>query len=283
MKNVCVITGGGSGMGLATAKILGKDHHVIISGRSVAKLEGAIAELKALDIEATAVACDVADLASVLQLAETARAIGPVITVIHAAGISPNMGDPDSIIRINAVGTIHIHNVFINVIEKGGCLIDVSSMGAYVVPAIIKPTRAYRLCHSNINRFVRKLKWRSFFVPPAMHSGLAYGIAKDFVIWLARTDAVRFGKKGLRVLSVSPGAFETDMGEIEREGAEDFVQYCAIKRFGHVEEVAQLMAYCADPKLGYLTGTDILCDGGCMAGYRQSWMSMIGLTKPLEK
>ena len=67
MKKVCVITGGGSGMGLATAKVMGKDHIIIISGRTVKKLEGAIDELRALNIEAKAYPCDVSDRRGILN------------------------------------------------------------------------------------------------------------------------------------------------------------------------------------------------------------------------
>ncbi len=57
------------------------------------------------------------------------------------------------------------------------------------------------------------------------------------------------------------------MGEIEKEGIEGLIKYCAIKRLGHVEEIANLLAFCSSDKAGYLTGTDILCDGGCVAPY----------------
>ncbi len=75
----------------------------------------------------------------------------------------------------------------------------------------------------------------------------------------------RFGKKGIRVLSVSPGNFETPMGELEREEAETYMKSCAIKRFGYPHEIASLFAYCTSESAGYLTGTDILCDGGLVA------------------
>jgi NAD(P)-dependent dehydrogenase (short-subunit alcohol dehydrogenase family) len=55
------------------------------------------------------------------------------------------------------------------------------------------------------------------------------------------------------------------MGELEKEEADSFTKYCAIKRFGHVEEIASLFAYCAGEQAGYLTGVDILCDGGLVA------------------
>jgi NAD(P)-dependent dehydrogenase (short-subunit alcohol dehydrogenase family) len=110
-----------------------------------------------------------------------------------------------------------------------------------------------------------KMMQRVNLFPKKNRSGIAYGISKNFVIWYAKTDAEKFGKKGIRVVSVSPGLFETPMGEVERDISEDFIDQCAIKRYGKVEEIAHLFKYIADEKLAYLTGVDILCDGGCIA------------------
>lgn len=126
MEKVCVITGGGSGMGLATAKLMGKDYYIIISGRSVSKLEGALQELKKANIKAESYPCDVSDYASVKALAQHAKSIGKVMAVIHAAGMSPHMGDAKTIMEVNALGTIHVNNAFFEVMEKDSCLIDVS-------------------------------------------------------------------------------------------------------------------------------------------------------------
>ncbi|WP_228745276.1 SDR family NAD(P)-dependent oxidoreductase [Paenibacillus sp. S150] len=87
MKTVCVITGGGSGMGFATAKIMGgKGYYVILVGRTAAKLENAVEELKTMNIEAEAFSCDISDRTSTQLLAGHARAVGAVKTVIHASG-----------------------------------------------------------------------------------------------------------------------------------------------------------------------------------------------------
>ncbi|MCB1616367.1 MAG: SDR family oxidoreductase [Pseudomonadales bacterium] len=270
MKEVCVITGGGSGMGLATAKVMAEKHAIVISGRTEQKLQKALDELRSVNIEASAVVCDVSDRVSVENLAKVAGDLGHVTAVIHAAGISPNMGDPESVLRINALGTIHVHEVFYEVMSEGGCLIDVSSMGAYVAPSIILPARSYRLSGNDPELFLKKMLSRTRILPKKFRSGLAYAISKNFMIWYAAHEAPKFAEKKLRVLSVSPGAFETDMGDLEKDGADNLVKFCAIKRYGKVEEIAHLLAFCADKRLGYLTGVDILCDGGCIAGYRNT-------------
>jgi NAD(P)-dependent dehydrogenase (short-subunit alcohol dehydrogenase family) len=101
--------------------------------------------------------------------------------------------------------------------------------------------------------------------PRRLRPAIAYAFSKDFVIWYARTDAARFGEHGVRVLSVSPGNFETPMGELEKAEGRAYIERAAIKRFGKVEEMAFLLASCADERMGDLTGVDILCDGGVVA------------------
>ncbi len=265
MKKVCVITGGGSGMGLATAKVMGKDYYVIISGRTVEKLENAIKELKALGIEAQGVACDVSNRESVFHLAKRAKEIGEIEVVIHAAGMSPTMGDGRKLMEVNALGTIHINEVFFNYMSEGGCIIDVASMSGYFVPNFLIPKRAFELSRLDHQRFMDRMMRRVNFFPKKLRSQVAYGISKAFVIWYAKTDAAKFGVKNIRVLSVSPGSFETPMGHAEKDSLDEYIEASAMKRLGQVEEIAHLFAFLTDKKVGYLTGTDILVDGGCVA------------------
>lgn len=266
MKNVCVITGGGSGIGFATAEIMGRQgYYIILAGRTVKKLENAVAQLQAMDIETEAFGCDISDRKSTQLLATTALERGKVKVVIHAAGMSPQMGDARKIMETNALGTINANDAFYEVMHDGGCIIDTSSMSAYLMPKIIIPKRSYKLSHTDPDRFMKKMMRRVNLFPRKVRSGVAYGISKDFVIWFAKTDAARFGEKGVRVLSIAPGNFETPMGELEKDEAMTYMKYNAIKRLGRPEEIAQLYAAVADDRIGYLTGTDILCDGGCVA------------------
>jgi NAD(P)-dependent dehydrogenase (short-subunit alcohol dehydrogenase family) len=246
-------------MGLATARLMGKDHFVIICGRTVNKLESAVKELKEEGIEVEAFPCDVSDYTSVEKLALHAKAIGKVAAVIHAAGLSPHMGDARKIIEVNALGTINVNNAFYKVMEAGSCLIDVSSMSAYLTPKFVMPVKKYKYSLQSSEVFMKKMLNSVRFFPKKAKAGVAYGISKNFVIWLAKHDAARFGAKGVRILSVSPGNFETPMGNLEKAEADAFT------RFGHVEEIASLFAFCASEEVGYLTGIDILCDGGVVA------------------
>ncbi len=262
MKQVCVITGGGSGMGLETAKIMGKTHHIIICGRTVAKLEHAIQSLRQQGISCDAFPCDVGNRESVKNLAKEAAKLGEVQAVIHAAGMSPHMGDADALIKTNAMGTIYMNEEFAKVMRAGSCIIDVSSMSAYLTPKLVMPTKLYKYSEINLDTFYKKLSKRMRLFPASVRPGVAYGVSKDFVIWYAKRSAIRYGDRGIRVVSVSPGNFATPMGKLEEEEADKFTRHAAIKRFGKPEEIAFLFASIVDCQNGYLTGVDILCDGG---------------------
>lgn len=262
-----MITGGGSGMGLATARrMVKKGYYTILCGRTVSKLENAVSELKAAGGEAEAFPCDVSDRKSCFALAAHAKELGDVMVMLHIAGMSPHMGDAESIMAGNALGTVNINDAFYEVMSPGGCLVDTSSMSAYITPQFIMPKKAYPLARTDRERFMKKMMARVHLLPKKEGPGVAYSISKHFVIWFAKTDAARFGEKGVRVLSVTPGNFETPMGALEKDEAGTYQKFNAIRRSGDPEEIAALFEMVTDEQLGYLTGTDILCDGGCVAG-----------------
>ena len=265
MRQICVITGGGSGMGLATARIMGKTHYVIICGRTALKLQKAIGELKTENIECEAFSCDVSNQESVRALAEYAKKLGNVQAVIHAAGMSPHMDNALKIMEANALGTIYINEEFSKVMEVGSCIVDVASMSAYLTPKLIMPQGAYKFSLTDKTLFMKKMMRRVNLFPKKLRSNIAYCISKHFDIWYAKESAGLYGDKGIRVLSVSPGNFETPMGKLEEEEADKLTQYAAIKRFGCADEIAFLLASIVDSRNGYLTGIDIICDGGLVA------------------
>ena len=105
MSKVCVVTGGGSGMGLSAAKFMPKDRIIVVSGRTESKLTKAVEQLREAGFEAYAKACDTSKRDSVKALAEYAASLGTITNVIHAAGVSPAMkGTMENILRINALG-----------------------------------------------------------------------------------------------------------------------------------------------------------------------------------
>ena len=271
MANVCVITGGGSGMGLEAAKFMPKDKVIVLSGRTMSKLEGAVAELESLGFTAYAKTCDTSKRESVKELVEFAAGLGEIKNVINSAGVSPAMkGTPEGILRINALGTVYINQEFSKVMKPGSVIVDVSSNSAYILPSFIIPKKVYPLAETNEELFLQKIVKRSGMAKGEyQRKGLAYSISKNFVIWYAQKCAYEYGPKGIRVVSLSPGLIATDMGNLEKEDGGMLIGFSAEERMGKPEELGYALATVADERNGYLAGVDVLCDGGSTNGMKE--------------
>ncbi len=267
MENVCVVVGGAGSLGAVTARIMGERGPVVIADADPAGIERAVDALGRDGVRAEGMRCDVTRAEDVAALAEFAAGKGRVRAVVNAAGVSPSAASPGKIMEVNAIGALRINDAFLGVMGEGACLVQVASMAAHLAPAFIFPRRVYRRCRSGEARFRSALARRSSLFPPALRSGLAYCIAKDFVIWLVKKDAARFGEKGARIVSVSPGTFDTPMAAAEAAQGERFVRRSALKRLGTIEEIARAIAACADERMGFLTGADFLVDGGTVASF----------------
>jgi len=268
MKPICVITGGGSGMGLEAAKLLAQDYRIILVGRTVAKLEGAIAQLEALGGEVEAFPGDVSDRACVQELAAYAAGLGSIKVVLNAAGLSPKMATGEKVFTVNAMGTIYIVEEFAKVMGQGGCILNVASMAGHMLPDAQVPLDAFKLALADSDAFAATLCGMLNAMPAEEAPATAYVMSKNFVIWYSRQVACQLGKSGIRILSISPGTFKTPMGEIEGAQAAAMAEMGALGRLGEVIEIARVMAFLVSDGASYITGTDILCDGGSIAALR---------------
>ena len=271
MATVCVITGGGSGMGLEAAKCMPKEKIIVISGRTLKKLESAVEELKALGYCAYAKACDTSDRESVKELVAFAASLGEIKNVINSAGVSPAMkGTPEGILRINALGTVYVNQEFSKVMNPGSVIVDVSSNSAYVLPSFLINKKIYALAETDEEAFLKKLVKKSSLAKGEYErKGFAYALSKNFVVWYAKKCAFEYGKRGIRVVSLSPGLIATDMGNLEKKDGGMLIQFSAEERMGRPEELGFALATVADERNGYLAGVDVLCDGGSTNGMKE--------------
>ena len=270
MAKVCVITGCGSGMGLEAAKFMPKDKIIVLSGRTEAKLKKAVAELSALGFEAYAKTCDTSKRESVKALVSYAVSLGEVKTVINSAGLSPAMADPETIVRVNALGTVYMNEEFSKVMKKGSVIVDVASNSAYVLPKFLINKKVYALADQDEEKFVAKIvKKAKLAKGDYQRSGFAYALSKNFVVWYAKKCAFDYGPKGIRVVSISHGLIATDMGNLEAKDGGMLIGFSTEERMGKPEELGYALATVADERNGYLAGVDVLCDGGSTNGMQE--------------
>ena len=257
-------------MGVVTADIVGQDHTVVLADIRQDRLDEAVVTLKGAGIDATPVHCDVTDRESVERLFAAASGLGRIASVINTAGVSPSMGDADYVMRTNALGTLNVNEAFYANAGEGAAIVNVASMASYLMPEAMLPTQHFDLAFTDEQRFIAELLAACELGPEEIRSGLAYGISKNFVRWYCTSQAERFTARGLRIVSVSPGSVDDEMGRLEADtGAGAIVANAAVPRWGTPREMAELFAFCASDRAGYLTGTDILNDGGVVASVRE--------------
>lgn len=253
-------------MGQATARIVGRDHALVLCDVRKDRLDTAAAALADAGITATVVHGDVTDRAAVDRLFETASGLGTVGSVIHTAGVSPSMGEAEYVMRTNAIGTLNVNEAFFEAAAEGAAIVNVASMAAHMLPDELLPKSQFPQAFTDQKAFMTHMLDACDIAGPEGRSGIAYAISKSFVRWYSSSQAERFNGKGLRIVSVSPGSVDTEMGRLEEQaGAGAMVADAAVPRWGKPEEMAELFAFCVSPKAGYLTGTDILNDGGVVA------------------
>ncbi len=168
--------------------------------------------------------------------------------------------------RTNALGTLNVNESFYASAGEGAAIVNVASMAAHLLPETMIPATQFPQALQDEDEFMADMLAVCSGVPEEMQSGVAYAVSKSFVRWYTVAQCERFNGKGLRIVSVSPGSVDTEMGRLEAEaGAGALVADAAVPRWGTPEEMADLLAFCAGEKAGYLTGTDILNDGGVVA------------------
>ncbi len=269
-RRVQVVTGGTSGMGKATAIALGKFGPVIIGGRNEKRLTEALEEVKAAGVEAYGHKCDVSDLDSLTAFAAAAQEIAPIGNVVHAAGIDSNGGDSAKILAVNMGGTINVDNVFLPLMDHAALVNFTSVTGYFYQPgpedlAIWNEATSPAVCEP----YLAYLEKRDL-IPGMEFLGrayLAYAASKSFCIYHTKANATRYAKRGCQIFSIAPGTFMTPMlRKTMGDNAEAAGARTPMGRVGTPEEMADLIQKLLEPGHEYLTGCDIVMDGGMVAG-----------------
>ncbi|MET0181926.1 MAG: SDR family oxidoreductase [Caulobacterales bacterium] len=260
---IAVVIGGG-GMGMSTARRLGQHCRVILASLSADKNPAREAALKEDGIDAIAVQCDMTDPDSVDRLAKTVAERGPLRTVAHVAAFSPSMGDWRTLLRVNLVGPALIERAMLKLAVQGTSAIFVSSLAGHSVPPT--PEQLAVLDDPLAPDFIEKLE----AVVPQHTSGAAYSLTKNALNRMCRRRAPAWGKRGGRIVSMSPGMIATPMGALEFQGPNREVKLNILRRTplgreGTMIETADAIEFLASDRASFITGTDLLVDGGAAA------------------
>ena len=263
-KKLQVVLGGTSGLGLATAIELGKMGPVIVGGRNEERLNRAVAALKEAGVEGYGKQCDISDRASLDAFVEYAASKAPIGNVVNAAGV--DSGSSELIWQVNVQGTINVVEAFLPYVG-GSCIVNYSSITGYYY----QPTQEELAIWANPNAedffeksfectTTKEVDPRMAFMGPEF---LTYIASKRFVQYYTAANALRFGKKSSQIFSVAPGSFDTPMlRQNSEEAIAGIAAGTAFGRLGKPEEMANFIVKLLEPGHEYLTGVDLILDGG---------------------
>ena len=267
-KEVLVIIGAG-GMGVAIGRRLGVGKSVVVADFSDQVLAAAEEALKGDGFDVHALKVDVSARDSVAALAAAVAELGPVTKVAHTAGLSPVQASVEAILKVDLYGVGVSLDEFGKVVAPGGAGVVIASMAGHMAP----PPTAEQV-GAVIASTPEQLVAQPFLQPDAIPDpGAAYSIAKQLNRFQVAAAAHAWGQRGARINSISPGVISTPMGQAELSGPSGagmryMIQNSGTARIGTPEDIANAVAFLCSPEGSFLTGTDLLVDGGVVAALR---------------
>jgi NAD(P)-dependent dehydrogenase (short-subunit alcohol dehydrogenase family) len=267
MTDVVVVIGAGS-IGQAIARRVSAGKHVLLADLRQENADAAAEVLADAGFETSTAVVDVSVRESVLALVEQATALGDVTGLIHAAGVSPSQAPPDLILRVDLYGTALVLEEFGTVIAPGGSAIVIASQSGHRLHALT-PEQDQALATTS----VEDLLSLPMLAPEQVTDPLtAYQLAKRGNVLRVMAEAVRWGRRRARVNAISPGIIITPLARDELtgprgEGYRRMLSQSPAGRAGTPDEVATVAALLMGPDGAFITGTDVLMDGGVTASY----------------
>jgi len=267
MEEVVVVVGAGS-IGQAIARRISAGKHVLLADLKKANADTAANVLLDAGFKVATAVVDVSSRMSVHALVETAVALGKVTGLIHAAGVSPSQASPDTILRVDLYGTALVLEEFGNVVARGGAGVVIASQSGHRLPALT-PEEDAALATTPTEKLLALPMLQPDRVKDSLH---AYQLAKRANSLRVMAEAVRWGKRGARVNTISPGIIYTPLARDELtgprgDGYRRMIELSAAKRGGTPDEVGAVGALLMGPDGGFITGSDFLMDGGVTAAY----------------
>ncbi|NGP53529.1 SDR family oxidoreductase [Thioalkalivibrio sp. XN8] len=265
MKSVLVVIGPGS-IGAAIARRLGAGKHLLVADLREENARAAEQALLDAGFQVSAATVDITDPPSVRALAEQAAGMGAVTGLVHAAGGSPSMSRPELVVRVDLYGTAVVLEEFGKVVAPGGAAVVIASQAGHRLPALT-PEEDEALAMTPAEDLLSLPLLQAERLGDTLH---AYELSNRGKALRVQAEAVRWGRRQARVNAISPGIVMTPLSRAELsgplgDGYRRMIEGCPVGRAGTADEVATVAALLMAPEGAFLTGSDILMDGGATA------------------
>ena len=266
-KDVMLLTGAGQ-IGMAIARRMGHDLKIIVGDKKIENAKAITDIMINAGFDVEAVEMDLSSRVSILDMIARGRQYGEIAMLVNAAGVSPSQASIETILKVDLYGTAVLLEEVGKVIKQGGTGVTVSSQSGHRMPALTQQEDEQLACTPT-----EKLLDLEILQPQNIRDTLhAYQMAKRCNVKRVMAEAVKWGEKGARINSISPGIIVTPLAIDEFNGPRgDFYKNmfakCPAGRPGTADEVANVAELLMSPAATFITGADFLIDGGATASY----------------
>lgn len=268
MKTEVVILTGAGQLGMAIARRIGYGKKIVIGDKKLENAEAVAKVLNGAGFDAVFVEMDLSSRDSIRSLIAEAQTYGEVSMLINAAGVSPSQASIETILKVDLYGTAVLLEEVGKVIKEGGVGVTISSQSGHRMPALA-PEVDEQFALTPTEELLKLEVLQPLNMKDTLH---AYQIAKRCNVKRVMAEAVKWGEKGARINSISPGIIVTPLALDELNGPRgDFYRNmfakCPAGRPGTADEVANVAELLMSDKGVFITGADFLIDGGATASF----------------
>ena len=266
-KDVMILTGAGQ-IGMAIARRMGYGMKIVIGDKNKTNAEAIAKTMNEAGFDAVPVEMDLSSRSSILALIAEAQKYGKISMSVNAAGVSPSQASIETILKVDLYGTAVLLEEVGKVIKPGGVGVTISSQSGHRMPALT-PEEDEQLATTPTEQLLSLDILQPQNIRDTLH---AYQMAKRCNVKRVMAEAVKWGERGARVNSISPGIIVTPLALDEFNGPRgDFYKNmfakCPAGCPGTADEVANVAELLMSSKGAFITGSDFLIDGGATASY----------------
>lgn len=267
MKDVVILTGAGQ-IGMAIARRIGYGKKILIGDKNPEHAQAIAKTMGDAGFDVEAVEMDLSSRESILNIIAKAKEFGDITALINAAGVSPSQAPIEAILNVDLYGTAVLLEEVGKAIKEGGVGVTISSQSGHRMPALSAEVDA-QLATTPTEELLNLEVLKPENIKDTLH---AYQMAKRCNEKRVMAEAVKWGKKGARINSISPGIVVTPLAVDEFNGPRgDFYKNmfakCPAGRPGTADEIANVAELLMSDKAAFITGADFLIDGGATASY----------------
>ena len=264
-KVVSVLVGAGS-IGQAIIRRVSAGKHVVLADYSMDNAQRAAHTLEDAGFECSTIRCDLGSKEDILALLDFATSKGDVVNLVNAAGVSPSQAPVEEILRVDLYGTSVLLEEFGRVIAEGGSGVIISSQSGHRLPALPHDQNE-ALATTPVDQLLDLP-----FLKAINDTLKAYQYSKRCNVLRVMLEATRWGKRGATVNSISPGIIITPLANDElhgprKEGYSKMIQGMPARRAGTPDEVGDLSEFLMSSRGRFISGADLIIDGGCTESY----------------